>query len=47
MQIDIIDNHAVPDRLGYKYALVFVDKYSRMFFVLGLKRKSDSLSGVQ
>ena len=47
VQIDIVDNHAVPDRLGYKYALVLVDKYSRRFFVLGLKRKSDSLSALQ
>ena len=26
MQIDIIDTYTVPDRLEYKYALVFVDK---------------------
>ena len=30
VQINIIDNHAVPDRFGYKYALLFVNKYSHM-----------------
>jgi hypothetical protein len=44
--MDIIDNHAFPDRHGYKYALIFVDMASRLLFVYGLKRKSDAFTAL-
>ena len=45
--MDIIDNRAVPDRHGYKYALIFVDVASRLLFVYGLKQKSDAFSALR
>ena len=44
--MNIIDNHAVPDRHEYKYALIFIDIAMRLLFVYGLKRKSDAFTAL-
>ena len=40
MHIDLIDFHTTPSRNGYKYALVLVDKFTRMVWVETMKSKS-------
>jgi hypothetical protein len=45
--MDIIDNRTVSGRHGYKYVLVFVDVASRIFFVYGLKQKSDAFAALR
>ena len=46
VQMDMIDNRATPDRHSYEYALILVDVASRLFFVYGLKQKSDAFAAL-